>query len=112
MVRKDDIYLEESTFHSILGSQLSGLDLSIIQYIMIRQPYPIITSDHVTAELGTGLVHIAPAHGSDDFLLAIKYNLQCVNAVNLTGHLHCPSIASLHGRNASRFQNRWYTIDS
>ena len=46
------------------------------------------------------MVHIAPAHGSDDFLLSMKYNLQCVNAVSLTGHLHCPSIESLHGRDA------------
>jgi isoleucyl-tRNA synthetase len=60
--------------------------------------YPFVTSDHVTGDVGTGLVHIAPAHGSDDFLLSIKYKLRCVNAVDLTGRLHCPNIASLHGR--------------
>jgi isoleucyl-tRNA synthetase len=81
------------------GSQLSGLSYSHPIY-NDQKPYPVITSDHVTDELGTGLVHIAPAHGSDDFLLSIKHNLQCVNAVNLTGHLQCPSIESLHGRNA------------
>ncbi len=65
-----------------------------------QKSYPIIPSDHVTDQLGTGLVHIAPAHGSDDFLLSIKHNLQCINAVNLSGHLQCPTIESLHGRNA------------
>ena len=62
--------------------------------------YPVIASDHVSDELGTGLVHIAPAHGSDDFLLSIKYNIPCVNAVDLEGRLDCPSIERLHGRNA------------
>ncbi|CAF1312662.1 unnamed protein product [Rotaria sordida] len=82
-----------------LGSQLSGLTYKHPIY-NDQINYPIITSDHVTDEIGTGLVHIAPAHGSDDFLLSIKHNLQCINAVNLTGHLNCPSIESLHGRNA------------
>ncbi|CAF3391881.1 unnamed protein product [Rotaria socialis] len=82
-----------------LGSELSGLSYNHPIY-NDQQKYPIVISDHVTDELGTGLVHIAPAHGSDDFLLSIKHNLQCVNAVNLAGHLNCPSIESLHGRNA------------
>ena len=87
----------KSFLHS--GSQLTGLTYNHPIY-RDEKTYPIITSDHVTDALGTGLVHIAPAHGSDDFLLSIKHTLPCVNAVNLSGHLHCPSIASLHGRNA------------
>ncbi|UJR30593.1 hypothetical protein I4U23_018120 [Adineta vaga] len=83
-----------------LGSQLSNLKYYHPIYQDQTATYPIVSSDHVTNELGTGLVHIAPAHGSDDFLLSIKYNLQCVNAVNLAGHLHCPTIESLHNRNA------------
>jgi isoleucyl-tRNA synthetase len=83
---------------------LSGSTLTQLTYrhpiYQDEQRYPIVSSDHVTAELGTGLVHIAPAHGADDFLLAMKHNLQCLNAVDLTGRLHCPSIALLHDRDA------------
>ena len=82
-----------------LGSDLTGLTYHHPIY-HDEARYPLVASDHVTDELGTGLVHIAPAHGADDFLLSIKHNLPCVNAVNLNGHLHCPSIESLHNRDA------------
>ena len=35
---------------------------------------PIVLGDFVTLEQGTGCVHIAPGHGMDDYLLALKYN--------------------------------------
>ena len=35
---------------------------------------PILLGDFVTLEQGTGCVHIAPGHGMEDYLLAIKYN--------------------------------------
>ena len=34
-----------------------------------------LPADHVTLEAGTGLVHTAPGHGADDFVLGKKYNL-------------------------------------
>lgn len=42
--------------------------------------FPLLPSDHVGSKQGTGLVHIAPALGQDDFKLAIKHNLttKCV----------------------------------
>ena len=35
---------------------------------------PILLGEFVTLEQGTGCVHIAPGHGMDDYLLAMKYN--------------------------------------
>ena len=35
---------------------------------------PIVLGEFVTLEQGTGCVHIAPGHGMDDYLLALKYN--------------------------------------
>ena len=37
---------------------------------------PILLADFVTLEQGTGCVHIAPGHGMEDYLLALKYNQQ------------------------------------
>jgi isoleucyl-tRNA synthetase len=36
----------------------------------------IIPSDHVGSKQGTGLVHIAPALGHDDFKIGLKHNLE------------------------------------
>ncbi|XP_072948070.1 isoleucine--tRNA ligase, mitochondrial [Epargyreus clarus] len=36
---------------------------------------PFLEADHVTRGKGTGLVHTAPAHGPDDFLVALKNNM-------------------------------------
>lgn len=46
--------------------------------------YPIITcpvlhSAHATNTKGTGLVHTAPAHGPDDFLVGIHHKMITVN---------------------------------
>ncbi len=35
-----------------------------------------IVADHVTLEQGTGLVHTAPGHGADDFIVGSKYGLE------------------------------------
>ena len=46
---------------------------------------PIIKADHVTTDNGTGLVHIAPGHGQDDYIAGLKNNLEVVNPVNDKG---------------------------
>ena len=35
----------------------------------------MILGEHVTTEAGTGAVHTAPAHGQDDYIVGLKYNL-------------------------------------
>ncbi len=62
--------------------EISGNALLNSSYInpFNRCSQPILSSDHVSSKTGTGLVHIAPALGQDDFKLAIKNNLttECV----------------------------------
>jgi len=45
-----------------------------------------VHGDHVTMEKGSGLVHIAPAHGHDDYVLGLRHNLKMVftNSMSLT----------------------------
>lgn len=43
---------------------------------------PLLPSHHVTTKKGTGLVHTAPAHGPDDFLVALKHKLAIVSISN------------------------------
>ena len=48
---------------------------------------PMLPASHVTIDAGTGLVHTAPAHGMDDYLLGKKYNLPIEDTVNPDGTL-------------------------
>ncbi len=48
---------------------------------------PIIIGDFVTLEDGTGLVHTAPGHGEDDFLVGQKYGLDVYCPVDSKGNM-------------------------
>ena len=54
------------------GSDLEGI---MLQHPFYDKHVPIILGDHVTTEAGTGAVHTAPAHGQDDYVVGLKYNL-------------------------------------
>ncbi len=47
--------------------------------------YTIVTEDFVTTNEGTGIVHIAPAFGGDDYESFKKYKLPFVQHVNMDG---------------------------
>ncbi len=61
-------------------------------------PVPALPGDHVTLETGTGLVHTAPGHGMEDFLLGQKYNLEVPTTVQADGtyYSHVPLFANQH----------------
>ncbi len=58
----------------------------------------VVTADFVTLEMGTGLVHIAPAHGPEDFEIARKYGLPVTNTVEANGYFN-----SLAGRYSGKY---------
>lgn len=45
----------------------------------------VITADFVTTDTGTGIVHIAPGHGYDDYQAGIKFNLNILSPVEKDG---------------------------
>ncbi|HEY0043263.1 MAG TPA: class I tRNA ligase family protein, partial [Allosphingosinicella sp.] len=49
------------------------------------KPRPFLPGDFVTTDAGTGLVHMAPDHGEDDFLLCKAHGLDPVFAVEGDG---------------------------
>ncbi len=49
------------------------------------KPRPFLPGDFVTTDAGTGLVHMAPDHGEDDFALCKQYGLDPVFAVDGAG---------------------------
>ncbi|MBO0446295.1 isoleucine--tRNA ligase [Enterococcus ureilyticus] len=66
---------------------ISGKDM---EYMTAQHPFYDRTSlvmlgDHVTLEAGTGLVHTAPGHGEDDYIVSKKYNLDVLSPVDNRG---------------------------
>jgi isoleucyl-tRNA synthetase len=45
----------------------------------------VMLGDHVTLDAGTGLVHTAPGHGEDDYIVSKKYGLPVISPVDNRG---------------------------
>lgn len=45
----------------------------------------VILGEHVTLDAGTGLVHTAPGHGDDDFIVGQKYGLETLSPIDDQG---------------------------
>ncbi len=63
------------------------------QFDRIRFRHPLferdslgVLADYVTLEQGTGAVHTAPGHGSDDYVTGLKYGLEVYVPVGPGGH--------------------------
>ncbi len=65
-----------------LGAELEGLKLAHPFY---DREVPVVLSDHVTLDAGTGMVHIAPAHGQEDYVVGSRYHLKVDNPVDANG---------------------------
>jgi isoleucyl-tRNA synthetase len=52
-----------------------------------RNAYRVVSGHHVTTESGTGVVHIAPAYGEDDFQIGAKEGLGFFSHINATGNV-------------------------
>ena len=59
---------------------------------------PMLAGDFVTTEAGTGLVHMAPAHGEDDFALCVAHGIPVLEMVEGDGRYAAwvPGFAGLH----------------
>jgi isoleucyl-tRNA synthetase len=74
-------------------SEFKGKDLAGIQYEQLlpyQQPttgdaFKVIVGDFVTTEDGTGIVHIAPSFGADDFRVAKQNNIGSLTLVDKEG---------------------------
>ncbi|MGH6913564.1 MAG: isoleucine--tRNA ligase, partial [Geminicoccales bacterium] len=59
---------------------------------------PLLAADFVDTEQGTGLVHIAPSHGADDFELGARHGLEVADTVAEDGRYTeaAPGFAGIH----------------
>ena len=65
-----------------IGKDLEGIKC---QHPFYDREVPVILGDHVTTEAGTGVVHTAPGHGQEDYVVGRQYNLPIDNPVGANG---------------------------
>ena len=58
---------------------------------------PMLPADYVTTDQGTGIVHIAPGHGAEDYVLGIAHGVPVPETVAADGRLmdHLPHFAGM-----------------
>lgn len=72
--------------------QIKGKDLLGLEYEQLfdycdvdKKAFYVIAGDFVSTEDGSGIVHIAPAFGADDYEVSKKYNLPMLQPVTRSG---------------------------
>ena len=85
---------------TVRGSDLDG---TLCRHPLAAQGYdnfevPLLPGDHVTDEDGTGLVHTAPGHGAEDFVVGQAFGLDVPRTVADNGvfYDHVPLFAGVH----------------
>ncbi len=69
-----------------------------------EKAFYVVNDTYVTLTDGTGVVHIAPAFGEDDYKVGKKYNLPVVQMVNERGcfDARCPELDGLFAKKADK----------
>ncbi len=81
------------------GSSLSGKEYErIFNYHQTKEKgWYVVEADFVTTEDGSGIVHMAPAYGEDDYQVSKKYGLPTLHPVNKSGEFG-PEVTDFAGR--------------
>ena len=92
------VFLTDLKDHLVEALNLTKCELikefkgSELEYIKLKHPFYdreslLINGEYVTKDSGTGLVHIAPGHGEDDYNVCLKYNIKPYCPVDSHGYL-------------------------
>ena len=106
-VEKDTFILAKSRLEATFGKdaeyeivkEFKGKDLIGTSYQPIienshdkKETYTVLAGDFVSDEDGTGIVHIAPAYGEDDYALCQKHDVDFADVVDENGY-YLPEMA-------------------
>jgi isoleucyl-tRNA synthetase len=110
----DRVVVADALFARVLGDgwhitdRMRGADLAGATYrppfelIEIPRAHRVVTASFVTAQDGTGLVHLAPAFGADDLVTGREFGLPVVNPVRPDGRFEAgiPLVGGLFFKDA------------
>jgi isoleucyl-tRNA synthetase len=82
------------TLGTYLGKDLLGIEYTpLFSYFSEKRKdgaFRVIESSHVTTDSGSGIVHMAPAFGEDDYFACVKAGIPVVNPVDDDGMFTAP----------------------
>ena len=70
---------------AVKGSDLVGSSYRDNVFESPSNPRPVLHADFVSADSGTGLVHIAPGHGVDDYELGLRHGISAFAPIDNAG---------------------------
>ncbi len=90
---------EYEIVEELKGKDLEGWEYrQLFNYLMVdKKAFFVTLGDFVSTEDGSGIVHIAPAFGADDYELSKKYNLPMLQPVT-RGGAFTPDITDFAGQ--------------
>jgi isoleucyl-tRNA synthetase len=84
-------YYKKPDEYEILENK-KGSDLKEIKYKPLlnyfenhKNAFRVLNDDYVTTEDGTGIVHLAPAYGEDDYRVCLREKIELVDPINEEG---------------------------
>lgn len=81
-----------------LGEELKNIPYTpLFDFVNVENGHKVVTADYVSAESGTGIVHIAPAYGEDDYKVVKENGLSFVNVVDEKGK-YTQDVVGFEGR--------------
>ncbi len=84
---------------TVMGRDLKGLSYErIFNYHEVTgNAFTVVTGPFVSTEDGTGIVHIAPAYGEDDYQVSKEFGLPTIHPVNKSGEFG-PEVKEFAGK--------------
>ena len=78
---------EYTVLDKFKGSALAGKEYERLYayHVPVEKGWYVIEGEFVTTEDGSGIVHIAPAYGEDDYQIGRKYGLPTIHPVDKSG---------------------------
>ena len=71
--------------NSFTGDKIAGIKY---QRPIVNKTSPVVIGHHVEESSGTGLVHMAPLFGEDDYIIGKQENLEMIMHVDSKGHFN------------------------
>ena len=87
-----------TTYEVVARCKGRDLEHATYRHVFLDRESPIVLAPYVSAEDGTGLVHTAPGHGTDDFTTGQKYGLPTLSPVDDAGRFTDEAPAELVGK--------------
>ncbi|ALC85642.1 isoleucyl-tRNA synthetase [Bacillus sp. FJAT-22090] len=81
-----------------LGEDLKDISyIPLFNFVDVENGHIVVLADYVSAESGTGIVHIAPAYGEEDYKVVKENELSFINVVDEKGR-YTSNVKGFEGR--------------